>query len=295
MKCYNTCLNHYKHLEEQFKTEKCIMDSHFPSYDSYFVIDSSSSGEEENDLDQNPNDSDVVSPLDSDVPAIVDVIVTQFCEENKELIEKQNKLCNDFIEKSFQTCLQNANEIDNMVKNIQKEIDDFKNVLYEPHRPTITVLDPVDIDELEKQKEEAKKTIIKPIINQEEDTTDKDIITLNSTICFTPADLPKEGLLEYPPLRNGQIVYAMKDTLVQPWCKCKIKSVINNDYMHIKFDLEEKLLTTKQVAFSTQNPVRFPVGSRVIAKFSDPYSYSIHDLFYAGVVAEPPKILNKFR
>lgn len=295
MKCYITCLNHYKNLEKQFKAEKCIMDGHFPSYDSYFVIDSSSSGEEENDSDQRPNGSKVNSPLDSDVTAMVDVIVAQFCEENKGLIEKQNKLCNDFIDDSFKTCIQKADEIDNMVKNLQKEIDDLKNLLYEPHRPTITVLDSVDIDELEKQEEEAKKTIIKPIINQEEDTTDKDIITLNSTICFTPADLPKEGLLEYPPLRNGQVVYAMKETLVKPWCKCKIKSVINNDYMHIKFDSEEKLLTTKQVAFSTQNPVRFPVGSRVIAKFLNPYSTNIHDFFYAGVVAEPPKILNKFR
>jgi histone-lysine N-methyltransferase SETDB1 len=54
-----------------------------------------------------------------------------------------------------------------------------------------------------------------------------------------------------------------------------------------------KQVTGKQVAYTTPSPVRFPVGTRVIAIFQD-NDWS-KECYYSGVIAEPPKSMNKYR
>jgi hypothetical protein len=54
-----------------------------------------------------------------------------------------------------------------------------------------------------------------------------------------------------------------------------------------------KQVTGKQMAYATPSPVRFPVGTRVIAIFQD-NDWS-KECYYSGVVAEPPKSMNKYR
>jgi len=127
------------------------------------------------------------------------------------------------------------------------------------------------------------------------DKSDKDdIISINKTIFVVPENIPVEGPLENPVVEGGQTVYAMKLTKKDPWYIGKIKNIVNEDYVHVVFQTGEKLVTTKQIAYPTLNSVRFPVGCRVIAKFTDPNSKRV-DEFYAGIVAEPPNMLNRFR
>lgn len=123
-----------------------------------------------------------------------------------------------------------------------------------------------------------------------------DIITVvKSTVCSIPSDLPKEGALKYPPLEVGQSVYGMRFSLKQPWYKCKIKTIINNSIIEVWFDEKDtQLLTKREIAFTSESPVRFPVGSRVIAKFCD-HDTIVVNYYYAGIIAEPPKIINEFR
>jgi hypothetical protein len=54
-----------------------------------------------------------------------------------------------------------------------------------------------------------------------------------------------------------------------------------------------KQVIAKQMAYTSPCPVRFPVGTRVIAIFQD-NDWS-KECYYSGVVAEPPKSMNKYR
>ncbi|XP_026812742.1 histone-lysine N-methyltransferase eggless-like [Rhopalosiphum maidis] len=314
LKCLTKCLKHYKYLEGKWKEGKCVMDSSFPSYDSYLIIDSSScesSDDYDDEEEPRPGTSrDGLLP-DKDVKNAIDSAVLHYFDKNKYLIDHQVKKCDEYMTRGIEKCLMDAEHIETLASELENEMNSLRNELYNPYQPIITSLDPVDINDLEENiEEENEEDLIIPIEDQlpiEEvitpkeakrlrlDKSDKeDIITINRTVCPIPANLPMEGPLEYPPLESGQTVYAMKSTLIQPWYRCKIKTLINIDYVHVKFENDEKLVTTKEIAFCTLNPVRFPVGCRVIAKYTDP-NYRHVDEFYAGVVAEPPKMLNEFR
>ncbi|KDR11107.1 Histone-lysine N-methyltransferase eggless, partial [Zootermopsis nevadensis] len=54
-----------------------------------------------------------------------------------------------------------------------------------------------------------------------------------------------------------------------------------------------KQVSGKQMAYVSPSPVRFPVGTRVIAVFQD-NDWS-KECYYSGVIAEPPKSMNKYR
>ena len=52
-------------------------------------------------------------------------------------------------------------------------------------------------------------------------------------------------------------------------------------------------MTGRQVAYAEACSVRLPVGLRVIALYREPPTQP--GAFYSGIVAEPPKIINKQR
>jgi len=287
------------------------MDSSFPSYDRYLIIDDSSSDEEDDEDDHpRPGTSRDGLPADEDVKNAVSDAITHFFNKNKYLFDHQVKLCDDYMTRGITQCLTDADAIDEVASQLENEMKLLREELYEPYQPIVTSLDPVEISdwekvELDKENEniETPKEVQSPeeeIITDQEakrlklDKSDKeDVIAVNRTFFHIPSHVPDEGPLQYPLIHNGQTVYGMKLTLLQPWYKCKIKSSINNDYVHVKFDNDEKLVTTKEIAYCTLNPVRFPVGCRVIAKYTDPNTKQIE--FYAGIIAEPPKMLNVFR
>ncbi|KAL5238409.1 hypothetical protein ACI65C_005819 [Semiaphis heraclei] len=122
----------------------------------------------------------------------------------------------------------------------------------------------------------------------------EDVITINTKTCTVPNALPKEGHLVYTNVVSGQVVFAMKLGMKDPWYRCKVKSIVSEGYIHVTFQNDEKLLTSKEIAYASLSPVRFPVGCRVIAKFTHSNSKCI-DEFYAGIIAEPPKTVNEFR
>lgn len=335
MTCFTKCLKHYKYLEMKWKEGKCIMDSTFPCFDSYVVIEDSSGEEEEEEEEekkaeeekQKPSTSKVGLPPDPVVKKAVDCAVVHFFDKNKDLLDHQVKLCDEYMDEGIKQCMADADDLDNFILGLEEQMESLKNDIYGPYQPIVTSLEPVDIDELEDNMEEEQeevnmpqKEINKPIQeikvpkeakkvkldeSNKSDTDDiitidrtesdkDDIITIDRTVCVVPANLPLEGVLEYPDVEGGQTVYAMKLTIKEPWYSGYIKNIVNQDYVHVIFELGEKLVTTKQIAYYTLNSVRFPVGCRVIAKFTDPNTKCI-DEFYAGLVAEPPNMLNNFR
>ncbi|XP_050536343.1 histone-lysine N-methyltransferase SETDB1-like [Daktulosphaira vitifoliae] len=266
--CLKKCLKHFKNLETKMKAGECIMDGHFPNYDSYCVIESDDEDETLNSLSNNYFPS-------KDIVSGVNAALDLYFEMNEEIINDQIVKCNNYINKSVHDCTTKVNYLENMAAELENEIAFLRNELYKPYQPITSQVCHIDvIDDLKKN--------------------DKDIIAVNRTICSVPADLPNEGPLQYPHIKEGEVVYAMKFTLIQPWYKCKIKSVVSDDYVHAKFEDEEKLLPNKAIASFDENPVRFPVGSRVISKFTDQDSTNC-DYYYAGVIAEPPNLINQFR
>jgi len=287
------------------------MDSNFPSYDSYLIIDDSSCEEEEEDEDEEPKPGTSKDGLsaDEDVKNAIGSAITHYFNKNKYLFDHQVKLCDDYITRGITKCLTDADAIDKVASQLEDEMKLLREELYKPYQPIVTSLEPVEISDLEEEElaeENEDLEIPKDQSPEEEIITDReakrlkldksdkeDVITVLRTVCSIPSHVPMEGSLEYPSIDNGQTVYGMKLTLLQPWYTCKIKSSINNDYVHIKFENDEKLVTSKEIAYFTLNPVRFPVGCRVIAKYTDPNSKHVE--FYAGIIAEPPKMLNVFR
>lgn len=284
--CLTKCTEHYKHLEIKFKNEQCIMDAQFPSYDSHLIIGSSSDEEEEVEKKE-PKPGTLNNVLFQDISKDFESVINYFFDKNKSLIEKQERLCENYLDQEEITIMNNTDDLDKFALELEDEISSFRDDLYEPFKPITTCSETVDINELEANLEK-----ITTSNGAETIKVDKDIIPGDRTVCTVPDNLPSEGLLLYPPVEIGQTVYALTKSLKDPWSKSVINSIITEDYVHISFDAGEKLLTTKQIAYFTLNPVRFPVGCRVIAKFNDP---THTDAFYAGVVAEPPKILNQFR
>ncbi len=127
------------------------------------------------------------------------------------------------------------------------------------------------------------------------------------------AQLPKQGDLQRPDLKVGDRAYAMRGNILQIW---KLGSVVET-FMQgamptykLKFDVmdtkgqkvlrtQSKILQPRFLAYADPAPVRLPVGTRVIAVYRDPSEESASGpaphTYYSGVVAEPPKNMNRFR
>lgn len=80
-----------------------------------------------------------------------------------------------------------------------------------------------------------------------------------------------------------------------PWRKGTILSIVNDDYLRIKIELEVKLLTKKKVALFKENYSHFPVGSRVIAKYHNTPREIRKAFYYSGIVGEIPEPKNVYR
>ena len=125
--------------------------------------------------------------------------------------------------------------------------------------------------------------------------------------------LPPMGELVRTPLIVGQSAYAMRGSILNVW---KLGSVIEisevapsdpaEQIFKLRFEVRSgagrlkgtqvKSLSPKHLAFPDPPTVRIPVGTRVIAIFEDPdTAHGSTTDFYSGVVAEPPKAMNRFR
>lgn len=324
------CLKHYKTLSFKFENKQCMIDGHFPSFDSHVIIESSSSEDDE----PMPSTSKFGLPPDKELTDLVRNSIDDYLKANNDLIESQSKICDDYLEKNFKESMHDADLIDDMTVKVEEEIKLMRSILYGPFKPFLSSLssdsesesDIVDVEvdkdkgiksdkikdyKTDKNKEEESitnklhkvdkegktdqdKQNIKVIAKEnKEDETDKDVITINRTVCAIPSDLPKEGTLEYLPLQKGQTVFVTNLSLLLPWFEGILSTRINETNLNVFFNGGVNLVPTKSIAYFTESPVQFPVGTRVIAKLDD--NLKKIDSFYAGIIAEPPKLLNKFR
>ncbi|ODM90642.1 Histone-lysine N-methyltransferase eggless [Orchesella cincta] len=116
----------------------------------------------------------------------------------------------------------------------------------------------------------------------------------------TPAFIPRRSPVV------GQVIYMLWKNLLHCWKKATIHKIIMNEttqqmeyVVHYKPTKKPgylaRRITLKEMAYDLPCPYMLPVGARVIAKYVDENRSEDDGMFYAGVVADYPKITTKNR
>ncbi|XP_054270353.1 histone-lysine N-methyltransferase eggless isoform X2 [Macrosteles quadrilineatus] len=141
------------------------------------------------------------------------------------------------------------------------------------------------------------------------DHTAQDVTYVRSEAkCEPPSNLPSPGPLVRPKLRVGDLAYTMKVSYFSIWVHCRILEVIprnptendpSTETYRVRIENVKKnsvrTVTGKYLAYPTPARVQLRVGVRVIAIFKEEEDSVTKDNYYVGVIAEPPKSMNKYR
>ncbi|XP_049838962.1 uncharacterized protein LOC126284229 isoform X1 [Schistocerca gregaria] len=129
---------------------------------------------------------------------------------------------------------------------------------------------------------------------------EKDVVPVGNVI-IKESNLPPLGLVNRPPVAVGDSMYIMND-IKRPWILATVKDIVspNNQTLYTVEFLNSKNKNTKeikkvagfQLAYSQVQNFRFSVGHRIISIFRDGIS---DEEYYSGVIAEPPKSINRYR
>ncbi|XP_054712461.1 histone-lysine N-methyltransferase SETDB1-like [Uloborus diversus] len=111
-------------------------------------------------------------------------------------------------------------------------------------------------------------------------------------------NLPPSGTLVRKEFEVGSKAWIQKTNLLGTWEKGTILRICENStekLYRVRFDsnklINPKFCNGKQLAYSEPSDVLIPVGTRIIAKYTD----QVVSAMYAGVIAEPPKTSNNGR
>ncbi|GFS93518.1 histone-lysine N-methyltransferase SETDB1 [Nephila pilipes] len=103
------------------------------------------------------------------------------------------------------------------------------------------------------------------------------------------------GCIKRKDLLPGSEVWVMKTNLVDVFVEGTVLSICDvkpEKLFKVRFNetntIAPKLYTAKQLAYRINSDIIAPVGTRIIARYSD----GIKPKLYAGIVAEPPKTTN---
>lgn len=163
-------------------------------------------------------------------------------------------------------------EADAMFNQLEIDVDSLRKELYKDFQPEIQEMPPVDAD-------------IEPAVTERPPP-------------------PPLGELQRPALKVGMKVLAMRHDLLQIWKEATIEDEVSKgDVKDYKVKFEEiqgskrlsllKMLTLRNLAYHLAPEVRLTVGTRCLGLYKD--NPNKPGAFYSGVIAEPPKSLNKNR
>ncbi|GFQ77209.1 histone-lysine N-methyltransferase eggless [Trichonephila clavata] len=108
-------------------------------------------------------------------------------------------------------------------------------------------------------------------------------------------NLPPSGIIKRKELHPGSEVWVMKTSSVDVFvegivltiCDAKPEKLYKVRFGQVDV-VPPKLFTAKQLAYRTNSDIIAPVGTRIVARYSD----GVKPMLYAGIVAEPPKSTN---
>jgi len=198
---------------------------------------------------------------------------------------------------------------DQMFKDLETEVDGLRKELYRDHEPQITELPPVDLNKVDHLNESKTTAARTPSVGKVSATKSVTQIPRNnseiSIISKPLPPLPPQGVLEKPALVVGQEAFAMRQNILQVWRAGTVEEVINKNSEDVQYKLrfegfhagkksfQSKVLPPTQLAFTSPASVRLPVGTRCIGLFKE--QQELPGAYYSGIVAEPPKVINKNR
>lgn len=254
-----------------------------------------------NDLSSDDDESDQdLSKSKNMLPRFMKLVSDFFIKSKESLVDVDcDNMSNRLVEKETRSYIDESNTIDNSLKSKEDNLNLTKAKFTLPVTST-NVID-INLDNIQNtQMLTAGNGNNNDVItdgndNKEVKTTAKeDIEICKSMISTAQINIPKEGPVQYPSLKVGQIVYT-KELSKESWVKSKIYNIIDIDNVLLKVYFEKKVVAIKDIAYSHQCPVQFPVGCRVIAKFTTIENSCRIKYFRTGVIGEPPRLFNNYR
>nr|CAD7591759.1 unnamed protein product [Timema genevievae] len=286
-KCFGEAFEHYEYLGRALVNHKPLINLNFPCRNDSVILSDS-----DDDVEDNVYlPSDVMTLVEDNIQDIIESTMNKY-DVNFQL-NKGDKI----LEKRVAKLEQKTTEVDENFNDIQKSLDETMSLLYNDFAPLIKELPPI--------------TIVDDGGNIVQEMVVPDVVALEQ-VDVTHKPLPPIGPIPRPTPQPGDIVYVMKLSFYGLWSRAKIIEILpkgtkeNNvsseyisDMFKVKFESTYrksnpvKVVQGKQMAYPTPCPMRYHVGTRVIAIFSE--DERSKESFYAGVIAEPPKSMNKFR
>lgn len=122
-----------------------------------------------------------------------------------------------------------------------------------------------------------------------------------------PSDLPEPGKLDRPAVKQGDEVFAVQGDMLAEWQKGTVMEEVQQgqdinykvripryNASGVCITAHHKTAGPRSVAYFAPATVRLQVGTRVIGLYREPESLDAGG-YYSGIVAEPPKAMNKYR
>ncbi|GFY58525.1 histone-lysine N-methyltransferase SETDB1-B [Trichonephila inaurata madagascariensis] len=152
-------------------------------------------------------------------------------------------------------------------------------------------------ESIEPKKEESSEPKKEESSEPKTDAT-SDGLEVVKVLSRSKPNLPPSGVIKRKALLPGSEVWVMKTTSMDIFVEGTVLSICDADpekLYKVRFDetntIAPKLYTAKQLAYRTNSDIIAPVGTRIVARYSD----GVKSMLYAGIVAEPPKFTNQER
>ncbi|KAL0278162.1 UNVERIFIED_CONTAM: hypothetical protein PYX00_000063 [Menopon gallinae] len=301
--CFKIAVEHQQELVYRLKNHMTLLEAEFPRpKDDVVVMDPVEEIYEEEALPMN-----VLEQI-KHLPELVSETLEKYD------IEFQLSSAKDILTEKYKALEVTNKQINDDLSTIEKSLKETRALMYKDFTPKIKNLPPLNITEPNEtlpaikcffDGSKAIKTVSLPTktIPLPVQISSSDIVSVVE-VEIPKTELPPIGSLTYPTLNIGDPVYIMKGTFFGMWVRGRISEIIprNPDQTptyRVRYDTSyrsgmSKVVTGKQMAYSKPSSVRYPVGTRVIALFRNSDGPA-REAFYVGVVAEPPKHINKFR
>ncbi|TRY76583.1 hypothetical protein TCAL_09221 [Tigriopus californicus] len=262
------------------------------------------------------SDEEIDLTLSGDPPTahMVRSLLNQVLTESR--LQEQVDQAIDHIDARLQATEVAMTETSLQFQAIEQQVDDMRQALYQPFRPQMSFLPPLDLNQADEEAEQqahlgfhgrqvaSKRTAAGGTPSNLPKSTG---LMVSEHINPGVASLPPMGQLKRPLLNIGDRAFGMRGNILSVW---KVGEVIEiqkdgkeaEPTYKLRFEgsgpgrprnNQVKMLALKHMAFHNPAPVRLPVGTRVIAVYRDS-RIRISEM-YSGVVAEPPKVMNRFR
>ena len=251
------------------------------------------------------SEQDVEMKLEMEISAVL----------NKFNIDQQTKDTVKIINDRLDNLETDYIETDEVLKNIEKEVDRIRATFYQPFRPVPKFLEPLDLNLAETSSLRERELLLKTNSATSESSI-REIVhhssTANLSTLQNVAGLPPPGKLERPELLTSEKVYVVRGNILNVWNVASVVELVPGADKKYKLRFESskdgnivssyfKTVSAKYLAYNYPASVKLSVGTRIIAIYNEnqiddrSQSPQLPGEYYSGIIAEPPKAMNKHR